>query len=101
MKWLAIAVLAILLISGCAQQGGANSDVNANTGANAGGNADSGTSDNTQGTVDTGMAASAGVASGDTIKVEYIGKLEDGAVFDKSEGRGPLEFVAGAGQMIK
>lgn len=100
MKWLAIAFLAILLVSGCAQQGGTNSDVNANTGANAGGNAGSGTSDNTQGAVGTGMAA-IGVASGDTVKVEYIGKLEDGTVFDKSEGRGPLEFVAGAGQMIK
>ncbi len=42
------------------------------------------------------------VASGDTIKVEYIGKFPDsGEVFDKSEGRGPLEFTAGAGQMIK
>ena len=42
------------------------------------------------------------VASGDSIKVEYVGKFPDtGEVFDKSEGRGPLEFVAGAGQMIK
>ena len=41
------------------------------------------------------------IANGDTVKVEYIGKFTDGNVFDKSEGRGPLEFTVGAGNMIK
>ncbi len=41
------------------------------------------------------------VEKGDTISVEYVGKYTNGTVFDKSEGRGPLEFVAGSGQMIK
>jgi FKBP-type peptidyl-prolyl cis-trans isomerase 2 len=41
------------------------------------------------------------VESGDKVAVEYRGTLEDGAQFDASEGRGPLEFTAGAGQMIK
>ncbi|NLI61856.1 MAG: peptidylprolyl isomerase [Methanosarcinaceae archaeon] len=41
------------------------------------------------------------VENGDTIKVEYTGKYTNGTVFDTSEGREPLEFVAGAGQMIK
>lgn len=42
------------------------------------------------------------VSKGDRIKVEYIGSFpEDGEVFDESEGRGPLEFEVGAGQMIK
>ena len=42
------------------------------------------------------------VANGDTVKVEYVGTFPDtNEVFDKSEGRGPLEFVVGAGQMIK
>ncbi len=41
------------------------------------------------------------VEKGDSVKVEYVGKFPEGEVFDKSEGRGPLEFVAGAGQMIK
>ena len=41
------------------------------------------------------------VKNGDKIKVEYTGTLEDGTVFDTSEGREPLEFEAGSGQVIK
>lgn len=37
---------------------------------------------------------------GDTVKVNYIGKLKDGTVFDTSEGREPLEFTLGQGQLI-
>ena len=40
------------------------------------------------------------VEVGDYIKVHYTGTLDDGSVFDSSEGRDPLEFTAGAGQMI-
>ena len=41
------------------------------------------------------------VLEGDTVKVHYTGTLENGTVFDSSEGKEPLEFVAGAGRMIK
>jgi len=41
------------------------------------------------------------VKQGDRIKVDYTGKLEDGTVFDSSDGREPLEFNAGTGKMIK
>jgi len=41
------------------------------------------------------------VKKGDTIKVDYTGRLTDGTVFDTSIGREPLEFEVGAGQMIK
>ena len=41
------------------------------------------------------------VEAGDNISVEYKGTLADGTQFDASTGRGPLEFTAGAGQMIK
>ena len=39
--------------------------------------------------------------SNDTVKVHYTGKLTTGQVFDSSLEREPLQFVVGAGQMIK
>lgn len=38
---------------------------------------------------------------GDKVKVHYHGRLRNGETFDSSEGREPLEFTVGAGQMIK
>ena len=38
---------------------------------------------------------------GNVVKVHYSGRLTDGTLFDSSEGREPLEFTIGAGQMIK
>ena len=40
------------------------------------------------------------VKKGDKIKVEYTGTLDDGTVFDTSEGKQPLEFEAGSGKVI-
>lgn len=37
---------------------------------------------------------------GDRVRVHYKGELEDGTVFDSSEGRDPLEFTVGGGQII-
>lgn len=40
------------------------------------------------------------VRDGDTVKIHYTGKLQDGTVFDTSEGREPLSFTIGSGQVI-
>ncbi|MBC7358979.1 peptidylprolyl isomerase [Desulfacinum infernum DSM 9756] len=37
---------------------------------------------------------------GDFVKVHYTGKLDDGQIFDSSEGGQPLEFQLGSGQVI-
>ena len=40
--------------------------------------------------------------NGDTLSAHYVGALQDGTVFDESYGRGqPIQFVLGAGQLIK
>lgn len=39
-------------------------------------------------------------SAGDTVKVHYTGKLEDGTVFDSSREREPLEFTLESGQII-
>ena len=38
--------------------------------------------------------------AGDKVRVHYTGRLEDGTVFDTSEGRDPLEFTIGGRQVI-
>lgn len=40
------------------------------------------------------------VKDNDTVKVHYTGKLSDGQIFDSSEGKEPLEFTLGKGQII-
>lgn len=37
---------------------------------------------------------------GDMVRLHYKGSLDDGSVFDSSEGRDPLEFTVGSGQII-
>jgi FKBP-type peptidyl-prolyl cis-trans isomerase SlpA len=43
------------------------------------------------------------VQNGDTVKVNYTGRLEDGTIFDSSmvEGREPLTAKLGDGKLIK
>ena len=41
------------------------------------------------------------VENGKFVSVTYTGTLENGEVFDTSEGRLPLEFQTGAGQLIE
>ncbi|MCB1407737.1 MAG: peptidylprolyl isomerase [Rhodobacteraceae bacterium] len=38
--------------------------------------------------------------AGDTVHIHYTGTLSDGTVFDSSQGRDPLSFTLGSGQII-
>ncbi len=40
------------------------------------------------------------VKPGDTVRIHYTGTLNDGTMFDSSQGRDPLEFTVGSGQII-
>lgn len=40
------------------------------------------------------------IENGKVVDVHYTGKLNDGSVFDSSEGREPLRFEIGSGQII-
>lgn len=40
-------------------------------------------------------------ATGDIVRIHYSGRLVDGTQFDSSEGRAPLEFTLGQGQVIR
>ena len=41
------------------------------------------------------------VKKGSKVKIHYTGTLDNGQVFDSSEGRDSLEFEAGTGKVIK
>ena len=41
------------------------------------------------------------IEAGNQVSVHYTGTFEDGEVFDSSQGRDPLSFEVGAGQMIQ
>ncbi len=37
---------------------------------------------------------------GSVVEIDYVGKLQDDSIFDKSEGRGPLKFTVGSKNII-
>ena len=41
-----------------------------------------------------------GVKFGDTVKVHYTGRLDNGEVFDNTDDKGPLTFMLGDGMVI-
>jgi len=41
-----------------------------------------------------------GAKNGDTVKVVYTGKLDDGSVFDTTAEGEPIEFTIGQGQVL-
>ena len=50
--------------------------------------------------ITAGCSAAKTAKSGDTVKVDYTGKLADGTVFDTSVGKQPLQFTLGENQVI-
>lgn len=40
------------------------------------------------------------IQNGSTVDVHYTGRLNDGSIFDSSEGKSPLSFTVGTGQII-
>ena len=40
------------------------------------------------------------IKTGDNVSVFYTGTLEDGTIFDSNEGKEPLKFEVGSGQVI-
>jgi FKBP-type peptidyl-prolyl cis-trans isomerase len=52
--------------------------------------------------VDTTVGTGAVAENGETVTVNYVGKLDDGSTFDSSFSRNkPFDFVLGAGRVIK
>ena len=51
-------------------------------------------------TQDTAAGAGEAAKVGDMVSVNYTGKLADGTVFDSSEGKDPITFTLGSGQII-
>lgn len=49
----------------------------------------------------TGGGYMANAKVGDTVRVHYTGKLEDGTVFDTSEDGASMEFKIGTGELLK
>lgn len=39
--------------------------------------------------------------NGDMVKVHYTGRLDDGTIFDSSEGKDPFQFIIGDGFLMQ
>jgi len=58
------------------------------------------TNDNNSGGSEMAKPVDKKVEIGDKVKVDYIGRLENGEIFDQSAEGKPLEFTVGDGELI-
>lgn len=107
-KWLCmkkILALAIIAVFAAALFGCTQSPPEANMGGNMMALDTNKNQQNSSGDTNSHVYSNLGqyrkVHAGDKVKVNYTGRLTDGNIFDSSIGKTPLEFTAGAGQMIK
>ncbi len=85
-----MAIFALLLFMGCTQTGGFMG-------------LDNNTSKDTNSNIYNNLDSFKKAQSGDTVRVDYIGRFLDNTIFDTSKkaGRTPLEFEIDSGAMIK
>ena len=90
---IAVSVLLVIFFLGGCTTGGSGNDSNANADFNNAGDKNGG------GEV-SNLDKFVKAKIGDTVSVHYVGKYEDGNIFDSSVGKAPLKFEIGKGQVI-
>lgn len=105
---LLVAALALVLGAACGEEGGGSTEENGSdaaaqetTAAPEGCGADAVELEDGLCYVEHEAGSGPEAKKGDVVEVDYTGTLTDGTEFDSSEGRAPIEFTLGIGQVIE